>query len=35
MNEVVKELTIYFFYVAILFLISYGNRDNNAYLVLL
>ena len=33
MNEVVKELTIYFFYVAIVFLISYGNRDPNAYRV--
>ncbi len=33
MNEVVKELTLYFFYVAVLFIISYGNRDNNAYRV--
>ena len=35
MNGVVRELTVYFAYVAIVFLISYGNRDPNAYWVFL
>ncbi len=34
MNGVVRELTVYFAYVAIVFLISYGNRDPNAYWVI-
>ena len=32
MNTVVRDLIIYFFYVAIVFIISYGNRDPNAFL---
>ena len=32
MNTVIRDLCIYFFYVAVIFIISYGNRDPNAYL---
>jgi len=33
MNQTVKDIVIYFFYIAVVFLISYGNRDPNAYLM--
>ena len=32
MKTVLRDLVIYFFYVAIIFIISYGNRDPDAYL---
>ncbi|XP_059084074.1 uncharacterized protein LOC131881274 [Tigriopus californicus] len=32
MKIVIRDLIIYFFYVAIIFIISYGNRDPSAYL---
>ena len=32
MKTVIRDLVIYFFYVAIIFIISYGNRDPAAYL---
>eukprot|EP00095_Tigriopus_kingsejongensis_P009158 maker-scaffold798_size95657-snap-gene-0.28 protein:Tk09158 transcript:maker-scaffold798_size95657-snap-gene-0.28-mRNA-1 annotation:"polycystic kidney disease protein 1-like 2-like" len=32
MKLVIRDLIIYFFYVAIIFIISYGNRDPSAYL---
>ena len=32
MKEVIKDLSTYFFYVALVYIISYGNRDPNAYL---
>ncbi len=32
MRTVMKDLTIYFIYVALIVIISYGNRDPNAYL---
>jgi hypothetical protein len=31
MKELLRNLAIYFVYVAIVFIISYGNRDPNAY----
>ena len=32
MREIITDLTIYFIYVMLIFIISYGNRDPNAYL---
>jgi hypothetical protein len=33
MNTTVKDIAIYFIYIVIVFIISYGNRDPNSYLV--
>ena len=33
MREVIRDLTVYFVYVAIIFIISYGNRDPDAFRV--
>ncbi len=33
MRSVMKNLIIYFFYVAIIFIVSYGNRDPSAFMV--
>ena len=33
MKAVIRDLSVYFVYVSIIFIISYGNRDPNAYLV--
>lgn len=32
MKKVIKELSTYFFYVLLVYIISYGNRDPNAFL---
>lgn len=32
MKNVIRDLVIYFIYVAIVYIISYGNRDPNAFL---
>ena len=32
MRTVIRDITIYFVYITIIFIISYGNRDPNAYL---
>ena len=31
MKELLRNLVVYFIYVGIIFIISYGNRDPNAY----
>jgi hypothetical protein len=31
MKELLRNLSVYFVYVAIVFIIAYGNRDPNAY----
>ncbi len=32
MRVVIKDIVVYFVYVIIIFIISYGNRDPNAYM---
>jgi hypothetical protein len=32
MNTVIRDIAIYLIYISIIFIISYGNRDPNAYL---